>query len=359
MHKQLMKLEAVTGERSMAKILIVDDERGVRVLIGQILEVKRHACVLACDALEARGFLKEHKFELIVSDINMPGESGLDFLKYALSEYPDTAAIVITGLDDPVAANVAMEIGVYDYIIKPFEANGVIISVTNVLRRRQLEIDSRTYREGLENMVMERTIALQESMEKLKKALDGSVHAMSIIVESRDPYTAGHQRRVADLACAIAGRIGLSEDQTDGLRMGAIIHDIGKISIPAEILSKPGELSEIEFSLVKAHPKVAYEILRSIEFPWPIAQMVLQHHERMDGSGYPSGLTGEEIITEARILSVADVVESMSSHRPYRPSLGIDKALEEISEGKGVVYDTEVAEACLCLFKEKVFEFSS
>ncbi len=134
---------------------------------------------------------------------------------------------------------------------------------------------------------------------------------------------------MADLSCAIAGRIGLSEDETDGLRMGAMIHDIGKISVPAEILSKPDKLSEIEFGLIKAHPQVAYEILRSIEFPWPIAKMVLQHHERMNGSRYPFGLTGEEIIREARILAVADVVDVMSSHRPYRPGLGIEKALAE------------------------------
>ena len=180
---------------------------------------------------------------------------------------------------------------------------------------------------------------------------------MAFALEMRDPYTAGHQQRVADLACAIANEMGLSEKQTNGIRTAAMIHDIGKICIPAQILSKPGKLNEIEFSLVKAHPGIGYDILKNIEFPWPIAQMVLQHHERIDGSGYPSGLAGSEILLEARILAVADVVEAMASHRPYRPALGLDKALEEISKNRGVLYDPEVTDACLKVFRKKGFEF--
>jgi putative nucleotidyltransferase with HDIG domain len=228
--------------------------------------------------------------------------------------------------------------------------------VANVLRRRQLEIDNRAYRESLQKMVSERTAALQDSMEKLEKALEGSILAIASIVETRDPYTAGHQQRVAELATAIAQEMGLPDDQVYGTRMGGVIHDLGKIAIPAEILSKPGSITEIEFNLIKTHPKVGYDILKAIEFPWPIAQMVLQHHERMDGSGYPSGLSGEAILMEARILGVADVVEAMASHRPYRPALGIDKALKEISKNKGLLYDSKVVEACLTLFKEKEFE---
>jgi HD-GYP domain-containing protein (c-di-GMP phosphodiesterase class II) len=162
---------------------------------------------------------------------------------------------------------------------------------------------------------------------------------------------------VAELACAIANEMGLHDDQAYGIRMGGLIHDLGKISIPAEILSKPGRITAIEFDLIKTHPKVGYDILRPIEFPWPIAQMVLQHHERMNGSGYPAGLSGDGILLEARILGVADVVEAMASHRPYRPARGIDKALKEISENKGSLYDSYVVDACLNLFMEKGFEF--
>ncbi len=175
-------------------------------------------------------------------------------------------------------------------------------------------------------------------------------------VETRDPYTAGHQRRVADLARAIATEMNLPADQIDGIRMAAAIHDLGKISVPAEILSKPTKLTNIEFGLIKTHSQSGYDILKDIDFPWPIARMVLEHHERMNGSGYPNGLTGDNILMESRILAVADVVESMASHRPYRPSLGIEAALEEIEKNKGTLYDNAVADACLRLFREKGYQ---
>jgi PAS domain S-box-containing protein len=198
---------------------------------------------------------------------------------------------------------------------------------------------------------------LTQAMEKLRKALGGIVHAMAVTVETRDPYTAGHQRRVTDLARAIATELGLSADRIEGIRMAGVIHDIGKISVPAEILSKPTKLTDMEFNLIKVHPQSGYDILKEIDFPWPIAQIVLQHHERMDGSGYPQGLKGNEILLEAQILLVADIVESMASHRPYRPALGIDAALAEIEKNKGVLYDEKAADACIKLFREKQFSF--
>ena len=198
---------------------------------------------------------------------------------------------------------------------------------------------------------------LKRGFEKLQRALEGTVNVLVSAIEMRDPYTAGHQRRVTQLACAIAEEMGLPEEQIEGLRLAGLIHDIGKISVPAEILSKPGRLTDLEFGLIKAHPQVGYNVLNgSLEFPWPVAQIVLQHHERMDGSGYPQGLSGEEIILEARILAVADVVEAMASHRPYRSARGIDKALEEISQNRGVLYDPEVVDVCLKLFTEKGFK---
>ena len=198
---------------------------------------------------------------------------------------------------------------------------------------------------------------LNQTITKLRKITGATIQAMAQTVEVRDPYTAGHQRRVADLARAIATKMGLTVDQIDGIRMAGAIHDIGKISIPAEILSKPGVLTPIEFSLIKTHSQIGYEILKDIEFPWDIAKMVLQHHERMDGSGYPNGLSGEEILLEARIIAVADVVEAMASHRPYRPAVGMDKALDEISSKSGRIYDPTVVDACLRLFQEQTFTF--
>jgi putative nucleotidyltransferase with HDIG domain len=175
-------------------------------------------------------------------------------------------------------------------------------------------------------------------------------------VEMRDPYTAGHQIRVAELARAIATEIGLPKDKIDGIRMAGSIHDIGKLSIPAEILSKPTKLTNIEFSLIKEHSRIGYEMLKNVESPWPLAQIVYQHHERMDGSGYPQGLKGDEILMEARIMAVADVVESMASHRPYRPALGIEAALEEIEKNKGILYDDATVNACLRLFRGKNYQ---
>jgi len=187
----------------------------------------------------------------------------------------------------------------------------------------------------------------------LRESLEQSIETIADTVEARDPYTAGHQRRVAELATAIAQEMGLPEDQTHGIHLAAIIHDLGKIHVPAEILSKPGRLSEIEYALIKQHPQEGYDILKDVKFPWPIADIILQHHERLDGSGYPQGLKGDGILLEARIMAVADVVEAMSSHRPYRPGLGIDAALAEIIRMRGTYYDVQAVDACVALFREK------
>jgi len=200
---------------------------------------------------------------------------------------------------------------------------------------------------------------LEQSLERLRTAMQGTIQAIALTAEMRDPYTAGHQHRVAKLAQAIAVEMGLPEKQIEGIQLAALIHDLGKIYVPAEILSKPGRLTEVEFNMIKTHPQVGYDILKTIKFPWPVAQIVHQHHERMDGSGYPSGLSGEDIILEARILGVADVIEAMASHRPYRPAVGIDKALEEISKNRGILYDTQVVDICLDLFNKKRFKFES
>jgi HD-GYP domain-containing protein (c-di-GMP phosphodiesterase class II) len=197
---------------------------------------------------------------------------------------------------------------------------------------------------------------LRRTLESLRNAVGATIQVMVAAVEARDPYTAGHQIRSADLARAIAAEMGLSQDQIDGIRMAGSIHDIGKLSIPAEILSKPTKLSKIEFSLIKEHARKGYEMLKDVESPWPLAEMVYQHHERMDGSGYPRNLKGDDILLEARIMAVADVVESMASHRPYRPALGLDAALEEIERNKGILYDAGAVDTCLRLFREKGYE---
>lgn len=207
-------------------------------------------------------------------------------------------------------------------------------------------------REELDRRRQER----QHTLEQTRDSLHDTVQAIAATVEQRDPYTAGHQRRVADLAAAIAGEMGLPHEQIYSIHLAGIVHDLGKISIPAEILSKPGRLSPIEYELVKQHPQSGYDILKEIDFPWPVAQFVLQHHERLDGSGYPRGLKGNDILPEARIIAVADVVEAIASHRPYRPSVGIDAALEEIGKHRGTLYDPAAVDATLRLFREKSYQ---
>jgi len=193
---------------------------------------------------------------------------------------------------------------------------------------------------------------IEESFTNLKSMVDETVSAISLMSEKRDPYTSGHQQRVSKLASAIAKEMGISEERIKGMCVAALLHDIGKIAVPSEILTKPGKISANEFNIIKTHSEVGFEILKDIKFPWPVAQILLQHHERINGSGYPNGLTGKDILLEAKILAVADVVEAMCSDRPYRPALGIKKALEEITKNKGILYDPNVVDACLKLFEK-------
>ena len=197
---------------------------------------------------------------------------------------------------------------------------------------------------------------LEQTLESLKRAVGTTIQILVYALESRDPYTTGHQSRSANLASAIATEMGLDQDKIEGIHMAGIVHDIGKITIPSEILIKPTKLTNIEFSLIKQHSLNGYEMLKNVESPWSLAEIVYQHHERMNGSGYPRNLKGDEILLESRIMVVADVVEAMASHRPYRPALGIEAALEEIEKNKGILYDDTVAEACLRLFREKGYQ---
>ena len=192
---------------------------------------------------------------------------------------------------------------------------------------------------------------------QIRKLVYQIMDAVLKVFQLKDPYTAAHQKKVALLSSAIAKEMNLSEGQIESIYIAAMIHDIGKISVPSEILSKPDAINEAEYTLIKNHPEIAFETLKDIESPWQTTKIIIQHHERLDGSGYPLGLTGEDIILEAKILGVADVIEAMSSHRPYRPSLGIEKALEEIVKNKGKLYDTKVVDACVRVFNEKKFDF--
>jgi putative nucleotidyltransferase with HDIG domain len=236
----------------------------------------------------------------------------------------------------------------------PLTSKGRLVGVVQVLNKKIAAGFDRQDQEMLAMLADHIGIALENAWnyQKIEEVLEQVVQTLSTTLEIRDPYTAGHQQRVSMLAVALAREMGLSASETKCLRITGLLHDIGKIVVPAEILSKPGKLSDLELNLIKTHARAGYEILKEVKFPWDVATMILQHHEHLDGSGYPGGLKGEEIMFEARVLAVADAVEAMASHRPYRAGLGLENALAEISQKRGVWYEAGVVDACLRLFEK-------
>jgi len=340
----------------MARVLVVDDEKSIRLTLSVFLRGGGHEVENAQDVETAKKLLQENEFDVVVSDIVLPGMSGVGLLHFIRETAPHVQVIMMTGEPTVETAAAAVRAGASDYLTKPVGKSAIFRSVETAARvktlndeKRRLEAANREYQESLERMVEERT-------EELNAALEGTIHAAALTVEMRDPYTAGHQQRVANLARAIATEMALSEARITGIYFAGVTHDLGKISVPAEILSKPTKLSEMEFGIVKGHVQAGFDILKNIQFPWPIAETVLQHHERMDGSGYPRGLSGDGILVEARIVGVADVVEAMASHRPYRAALGVEAALEEIHSKRGTLYDPAVANECVRLLREKGFK---
>ena len=326
-------------------ILVVDDEEALRSLISQGLERSGYGCSVASDGLEALKILEEKGADVVISDIMMPGMDGIE-LATRIREGYDADVILITGFIEEYSYDKVIELGVSDFLEKPIGVHELILRLKRVLRER--------------SNIRERNRAeekLRDSLKKLRKAMESTVEAMVLAIEKRDPYTSGHQKRVATFACAIAKEMDLPQDQIDGVRMAGMIHDIGKSAIPGQILSKPAKLTDLEMEMIKEHSQIGYDIIKGIEFPWPVAQMVLQHHERIDGSGYPQGLLGDAIYLGAKILGVADVVEAMASHRPYRPALGLDRAMDGISKNRGILYEPDVVDAGLRLLREKGFEF--
>lgn len=327
-------------------ILAIDDTPASLKLLSDLLKEEGYDVRSAISGELALHSAVSKPPELILLDIRMPEMDGFEVCRRlkAQPETRDVPVIFVSALSDTDEKVKGFELGAVDFVTKPYQREELLARV-----RTHLEVDR--LRNHLEELVDERTSALRQSEKNLRASMLDFITALGATVEMRDPYTAGHQRRVADLATAIARQLHLPEEQIAGLALASVVHDIGKIRIPAEILSKPGRLSDLEFSIIKEHSQTGYDILKSIDFPWPLAQSVYQHHERCDGSGYPRGLKGDEILLEARILAVADVVEAMISHRPYRAGLGVDAALEEISRGRGVRYDPAVVDVCLALFR--------
>ncbi|WKJ88679.1 response regulator [Methylomonas montana] len=340
---------------TQGNIVIVDDQpNNLRVLSG-ILQQVGYKVRPALDGAVALKSIKSSPPDLILLDIRMPEMDGYEVCRQLKRDEQtrDIPVIFISALQDMEDKLAAFQAGGVDYVSKPFQMEEVLARVQAHLKLYRLQRD-------LQDIVDERTLDLRTALESLKESqkkyagvLEETILAISMTIEKRDPYTAGHQWRVSQMAVAIATELGMDAAPLEGLRLGAMVHDIGKIYVPVDILTRPGRLSDIEFSLIKVHPQVGSDIMRQVHFPWPVADMILQHHERLDGSGYPNGLKGEEILFEARVIAVADVLEAMASHRPYRPGLGQEPALAEIRRGAGSIYDADVAAACLRLFEEK------
>ncbi len=361
------------------KIFFVDDEVNVLKAFKWVFADEPYDIFTFDSPLKALKEMEKTEVAVIVSDLRMPEMEGTTLLEKVSIKWPDTVRILLTAHADLDTAIAGINKGnVFQFIRKPWDEKDLVLSVSKAFAHYELISQNimllqlvkkkndqlEDLNKNLEKIVTEQTKEIKQSEERLKqtltdlrKSMGGAIQAITQTVEVRDPYTAGHQRRATDLARSIAVEMGLSGKEINGIRMAGSIHDLGKIAIPAEILSKPTQLNQAEFMLIKTHPTVGYDILKNIEFKWPVAQIVLQHHERINNSGYPQGLTAEEILLEAKILAVADVVEAMSSHRPYRPALGINKALEEILKNRGVLYDPHVTDACLRLFREKKFQF--
>ena len=376
------------------RILAVDDDETVLDLYKMILspanslptmpsfEVK--CCTQGNEAVdEVQKSLDENTpYAVSFLDLNMPpGPDGQWTAGEIQKLDPGINIIMVTGYRSTDTGDKHSVTHFSDkllYLQKPFYRQEILQFSTALSIKWQAERQLLVLHSELENLVEKRTAELVESnkllkieienrakvqeelersFQNLKKGMDSTIQAIAMTVEKRDPYTSGHQMRVAALTRAIAETLELPEAHIEGAFVAASIHDIGKISLPAEILTKPTQLTEIEISLIQAHSQAGYDILKGIEFPWPIADIIIQHHERLDGSGYPHSLAGDDISIEARIIGVSDVVETMSSHRPYRPSMGIEKALAEITQNSGTLYDPEVVTACLNIFSKTNFEF--
>jgi len=357
-----MQTPASTVEHAVsrvARVLIVDDEKSIRLSVQSLLQDAGYEVSVAEDTRGARALLAGGDYDVVVSDIVLPGASGVTLLQAIREASPDVQVIMMTGEPTVETAADAVRAGASDYLAKPVTKDSILKAVSRAAEtkrmwdeNRRLQAENGRYQVNLEKLVRQRTAELRE-------ALEGTICAMASAVESRDPYTAGHQQRVARLARTIAEEMGLTDEQVQGTYHAGLVHDLGKISVPAEILSSPAKLGNEEMGIIRKHPETGSRILGGVRFPWPLAEIVRQHHERRDGSGYPLGLSGDAIRIEARIIAVADVVEAMASHRPYRPALGIDAALAEIVGKRAIQYDAETVDACVRLFREKGFDLDS
>ncbi len=326
--------------RNQKSILLVDDEQAIRQLLQRKLTALDYQCTAAATATEALHELGEKPAALVILDINMPGMSGVELLAEIKAKYPDTAVIMATAVAKIDTAIHCMRQGAYDYIVKPFNLDQVVLSIDRALEKRSLELENRDYQ-----LQLEKKVAQQAN--KIRESFLNSITSLVYALEAKDEYTSGHSQRVAEISVAIAGELELPHQDIQDIKLAGLIHDIGKMGIRASILNKPERLTDSEFKQIKAHPEIGEHILTPIVKDKPILNMVRHHHERYDGNGYPDGLCGEQVPLGARILAVADAYDAITSERPYRQAMSNKVARDIINRCKGSQFDPKVADAFL------------
>ena len=329
-------------------ILVVDDEEPIRRLLAYLLQSHGYSVECAADAREAREKLDARPYALMLCDVNMPGESGMDLVRAILSAHKDTAAIMVTGLDSSILANAALEVGAFGYIVKPFESNEVLIDVANALRRRRLEVENRLHRENLEDIVRTRTVALQQALEwlersekELRLSREETIQRLAIAAEFRDNATAQHIQRMSHYCELLARKAGLTPERCDLIRTASPMHDIGKIGTPDHVLLKPGKFTQEEFGVIAQHAEIGYKILggSDAELLKVAAVIAYTHHERFDGTGYPRKLKGEAIPIEGRIAAIADAFDALTTQRVYKPAFELNHAIDLMLKHRGEHFD--------------------
>jgi putative two-component system response regulator len=347
--------------RSPAHVLVVDDDPRIRAILAAMLERNGYTYALATNAGEARQQLAAGSFEIMLCDMHMPGETGLELISDVLRYYPDIAAVMVTGAEDPALAEMAIELGAYGYMTKPFRVNELLIQVANALHRRRLELENRAHRARLERSVEENTVALQLAVEDLRSSRDElrtyqeeTIRRLSSAAELRDLETGKHLDRMSRYCALLAGKVGLEGARVDLIRVASPMHDVGKIAIPDSILLKPGTLTSEERRVMERHTEIGYKILSGsqAELLRLAADLAWTHHERHDGSGYPRGLRGDEIPLEGRIAAVADVFDALTTDRVYRQALPVEEAVELMLTERGRHFQPEI----LDLFLESLDE---
>ncbi len=340
---------AAQEDNFVQNILVVDDDRPTCVILSKWLEREGFGCQVAFSGDEALQKLAEESYALLVSDIEMPGISGIDLLSKVKEYYEDLAVIMVTGLDDREIATQTLELGAFGYVIKPFERNELLINVANALRLRRLEMENRRHRDNLERKVLERTAELRAAQAKVRKSSEETIMRLAKAAEFRDDETAQHTVRMSHYCGQIAEKTGFSAEQCDLIRMASALHDVGKIGTPDNILLKPGALTSEEFDIIKQHTDIGYRILSSSdsELLDMAATIAWTHHEKYDGSGYPRGLVGDAIPVEGRIAAVCDVFDALTTNRVYKKAFSVEKAVDILEESKGKHFDPHILDLFL------------